>query len=163
MFLSILGLGVLTMFLKSFKKPFMNRLICISTIQSDPKDAILLSIIFGLDIFAWETRLSFGSIRNVGSSGRFIHILQGFPFISSADKQSTIGELQLTSSFGLAAVTVMAIKELAIAVPITTVAIAGMGIRSTCYTQYDTTKNKAKPSQVMHVCKCLTVKKRKEI
>lgn len=161
MFLSILGLGVLTMFLKSFKKPFMNRLICISTIQSDPKDAILFSIIFGLDIFAGETRLSFGSI--FGSSGRFIHVLQGFPFISSADKQSTIGELQLTSSFGLAAVTVMAIKELAIAVPITTVAIAGMGIRSTCYTPYDTTKNKAKPGQVMHVCKCLTVKKRKEI
>ena len=110
-----------------------------------------------------RTRLSFGSIGNVGSSGRFIHILQGFPFISSADKQSTISELQLTSSFGLAAVTVMAIKELAIAVPITTVAIAGMGIRSTFYTQYDTTKNKAKPGEVMHVCKCLTVKKRKEM
>ena len=149
------------MFLKPFKTPLMNRLICISTIQSDPKDAILLSIIFGLDIFAWETRLSFGSITNVGSSGRFIRVLQGFPFISSADKQSTIGELQLTSSFGLAAVTVMAI--MAIAVPVTTVAIAGMGIRGTFYTQYDTTKNKAKPGEVMHVCKCLTVKKRKEI
>ena len=142
------------------------------TTQSYPIDAILFAI-FGLDIFAWETWLSFWSIRNtyigsfwsirnigsfwsirnIGSSGRFIHVLQGFPFISSADKQSTISELQLTSSFGLAAVTVMAIKELAIAVPITTVAIAGMGIRSTCYTRYDTTKNKAKPGQVMYVCK----------
>ena len=133
------------------------------TTQSYPIDAILFAL-FGLDIFAWETWLSFWSIRNtyigsfwsirnIGSSGRFINVLQGFPFISSADKQSTISELQLTSSFGLAAVTVMAIKELAIAVPITTVAIAGMGIRSTCYTRYDTTKNKAKPGQVMYVCK----------
>ena len=133
------------------------------TTQSYPIDAILFAL-FGLDIFAWETWLSFWSIRNtyigsfwsirnIGSSGRFINVLQGFPFISSADKQSTISELQLTSSFGLVAVTVMAIKELAIAVPITTVAIAGMGIRSTCYTRYDTTKNKAKPGQVMYVCK----------
>ena len=92
-------------------------------------------------------------MRNIGSSGRFIHVLQGFPLISSADKQSTISELQQTSSFALAAVTVMAIKEFAIAVSITTVAIAGMGIRSTWYTRFDTTKNKAKPGQVMYVCK----------